>query len=254
MFSDAYEESAVVQFGRTVAAKTRTAVEQSLIGTTLRQTGPDVTAPPPGDDDSAATAKTNPILARSTIRSASATLWSRVQVEPSRARVAGMGGTVQRYVTASFGYRWLTSEPEPDVIVIDLRKTGTIGPFIDVLDRSLSELAAGRPSSAVADGVTALEEIVRDRPIAVAATVGLTAVWVSLLALGLGGAISLPLLVAHLLGAVLAIAGVRSRRSLDDVREMRLIQLLISVLEPPEPPQPALRTDDEAEDGDNESS
>lgn len=35
---------------------------------------------------------------------------------------------------ASRLYRWLTAEPEPDVIVIDLRETYTVGPFISVLD------------------------------------------------------------------------------------------------------------------------
>jgi len=36
--------------------------------------------------------------------------------------------------THSFLYRWLTKEPEPEVIVIDLRETWTVGPFITLLD------------------------------------------------------------------------------------------------------------------------
>lgn len=35
----------------------------------------------------------------------------------------------------SYLYCWLTKEPEPDVIVIDLRETYTVGPFIRLLDR-----------------------------------------------------------------------------------------------------------------------
>src|SRR6056297_879731 len=34
----------------------------------------------------------------------------------------------------SFIYRWLTKEPEPEVIVIDLRETRTVGPFINVFE------------------------------------------------------------------------------------------------------------------------
>jgi hypothetical protein len=34
----------------------------------------------------------------------------------------------------SYFVNWLTSEPEPDVIVINLRETHTIGPFIRLLD------------------------------------------------------------------------------------------------------------------------
>lgn len=36
---------------------------------------------------------------------------------------------------SSFLYRWLTSEPDPDIVVIDLRETWTVGPFVTVLDR-----------------------------------------------------------------------------------------------------------------------
>ena len=36
--------------------------------------------------------------------------------------------------THSFLYRWLTKEPEPEVIVIDLRETWTVGPFITLLN------------------------------------------------------------------------------------------------------------------------
>lgn len=38
----------------------------------------------------------------------------------------------------SWLYRWLTAEPEPEVIVIDLRETWTVGPVIDLLDWCLS--------------------------------------------------------------------------------------------------------------------
>ncbi|QLG60231.1 hypothetical protein [Halorarum salinum] len=37
-------------------------------------------------------------------------------------------------VRNSFIYRWLTKEPEPEVFVIDLRETWTVGPVIRLLD------------------------------------------------------------------------------------------------------------------------
>lgn len=45
------------------------------------------------------------------------------------------GESLARYTRRSFLYRWLTKEPEPEVIVIDLRETYTVGPFIALLDR-----------------------------------------------------------------------------------------------------------------------
>ncbi|MBX0324030.1 hypothetical protein EGH21_13415 [Halomicroarcula sp. F13] len=38
-------------------------------------------------------------------------------------------------IQESYCYRWLTKEPDPDVIVIDLRETYTVGPFITLLDK-----------------------------------------------------------------------------------------------------------------------
>jgi len=41
---------------------------------------------------------------------------------------------VEALVRHSYGYRWLTSEPDPAVIVIDLRETHTVGPFVRLLE------------------------------------------------------------------------------------------------------------------------
>ncbi|WP_313692502.1 hypothetical protein [Halorarum halobium] len=52
--------------------------------------------------------------------------------EGSRTRRAAdrLSATVRN----AFLYRWLTKEPEPEVVVIDLRETWTVGPAIRVLD------------------------------------------------------------------------------------------------------------------------
>lgn len=38
-------------------------------------------------------------------------------------------------VRNSYGYQWLTAEPDTEVIVIDLRETRTVGPFVRLLER-----------------------------------------------------------------------------------------------------------------------
>jgi hypothetical protein len=43
--------------------------------------------------------------------------------------------TLAHWTRQSVGYRWLTKEPDPDVVVIDLRETYTVGPVIALLDR-----------------------------------------------------------------------------------------------------------------------
>lgn len=58
------------------------------------------------------------------------------------ARAVGVAGTVGSRIAASVRhswlYRWLTAEPEPQVVVIDLRETYTVGPLLAVLDRGLA--------------------------------------------------------------------------------------------------------------------
>lgn len=53
----------------------------------------------------------------------------------AHARVTRGLRTVKRWGRHSLLYRWLTKEPDPDVIVIDLRETSTVGPIIALLDR-----------------------------------------------------------------------------------------------------------------------
>ena len=47
---------------------------------------------------------------------------------------------VTSLIKGSYCYRWLTKEPEPEVIVIDLRETYAVGPFIALLDRLLPHI------------------------------------------------------------------------------------------------------------------
>ncbi|WP_257299938.1 hypothetical protein [Haloarchaeobius sp. FL176] len=56
---------------------------------------------------------------------------------------SGLSNRAERLATTtrnSFLYRWLTKEPEPEVIVIDLRETYTVGPLIKVLDGVIDRL------------------------------------------------------------------------------------------------------------------
>ncbi|MFC7227991.1 hypothetical protein N0B31_11315 [Salinirubellus salinus] len=77
-----------------------------------------------------------------TDRSKAIRAFRRVSKAPSRASEGSITARLlrrfQTFVQASFGYRWLTAEPDPDVVVIDLRKTWTVGPIIAILDRFIS--------------------------------------------------------------------------------------------------------------------
>jgi len=159
--------------------------------------------------------------------------------------------TAQTLVSGSFIYRWLTAEPDPEVIVIDLRETWTVGPIIAVVDRLLATFTEGTQTSTVAEATHTVVAAFRERPIRV---VSLVAVVGSLSVLFVGGAtqsLSVVTTVLPMLLAVLALYGVGSERTLDDLQETKAAQLLVSAFEPPEPPSddPSEPADSEAETG-----
>lgn len=68
---------------------------------------------------------------RSRFADADATVSSATETSTLTKRVR----TLDEWTRNAWLYRWLTTEPEPEVIVIDLRETHTVGPFVALLDR-----------------------------------------------------------------------------------------------------------------------
>ena len=136
----------------------------------------------------------------------------------------------------SYLYRWLTKEPDPDVIVIDLRETWTVGPAIRLVDAGISRL-----SPAITDSrtVAAARMGYRATVAAPAVIAGRGLLVVGLLIL-LASIVSGSLTITQLgFGAIVAAGGAaatRERRSWAELRETRPIELCMAALEPPEPP------------------
>ncbi|WP_049915321.1 hypothetical protein [Natrialba taiwanensis] len=164
---------------------------------------------------------------------------ARIRGAIVNSRLAAIGATWTGYLKSTYCYRWLTTEPEPEVIVIDLRETRAVGPIIRGIDRVAGELAAALETSGVARRGRDLRDAIRARPIRVTSLVVLPAVAASLLAsiaVGSGGSVSTPVIIGHLLVAGLAAVGTRSRRSLAALLDTRAGQVLVAAFEPPEPP------------------
>lgn len=81
-------------------------------------------------------------------RSALASVGSSLERGYEASRLSAAAATLSTWVRNSWLYGWLTAEPEPDVIVIDLRETRTIGPVISVLDRVVPRAASAARESA----------------------------------------------------------------------------------------------------------
>ena len=147
-----------------------------------------------------------------------------------------VGTRVASWVRHSALYRWLTAEPDPDVIVIDLRETRTVGPILHILDWVIDRLAgAAKDSRAVA----AIQ-----RGITVTAKAPLRAAGLGIAAVGLllaaGSVVGDASLMRIGVGVALAVAGLvvmQDDRDWATLRATRPVKLLIAAFEPPELPE-----------------
>lgn len=151
--------------------------------------------------------------------------------------LAGFGALVGQWVRGSMLYRWLTAEPDPDVIVIDLRETYTVGPLLAILDWVLGPLPAAWRSASVGAGVRTVQRELRAQPIRVVSIVALAGLVTELaLSLVLGGLSQTGLGLRLLVGS-LALVGTRVRVSWATCTQSRAYQALVAALAPPEPPE-----------------
>ena len=149
-------------------------------------------------------------------------------------RIAAGGRWLATAVRHSALYRWLTAEPDPDVIVIDLRETWTVGPVIAILDWLLARF---EDAAADSTGVTLAAAGVERTLAAPIRAGGLAALAVAAL-VGLFGIVSGGQSAFVLAAALLAVGtlGLFEDRSWTELRQTRPVELLVAALEPPAPP------------------
>lgn len=144
---------------------------------------------------------------------------------------------LMRWWRLSFVYRWLTKEPEPEVIVIDLRDTYTVSPFITFLDRVHEGVERSYRKSRVKVVMNRVANQVRVAPIRAGSffLATLTLVFgLNVLVRSSLNPITL-LSILFLLGA--SAAGTRVDMTLSELVQTRSVRVLIAVFEPPEPPE-----------------
>ena len=150
------------------------------------------------------------------------------------------------WVRASYLYRWLTAEPDPQVVVIDLRTTWTVGPFVRALDWVLTHAVAFTRESGLYRVGTATAAAIRRAPIRVVGIVLCVAALVSLVLTTLTAVVGPVEVLVHVAAVVVGLAGTRVRVPLEALAESRTARLFVAAFEPPEPPEPADRGDRES--------
>lgn len=172
-----------------------------------------------------------------------------------RSRVSAWLRSGYQHVKTASLYRWLTAEPDPDVIVIDLRETLTVGPWLAALDRGLRWLVPAAATSGLIRGVRRSHRLLKRRPVQVGSLLlgGLAAAIAS--ASVLSNSPSRTSLVGALVLAIIALLGSRVTWSWADLQATRGYQYIKAALEPPEPPAeiPPEPTDDEASTSSSDS-
>jgi len=92
----------------------------------------------------------HPIVRESTVVRSIVRLKAACRVAVDESRIHQLARSHQHVVESSVLYRWLTVEPDPEVIVVDLRETWTVGPALAALDRSIATLHPALASSRLA--------------------------------------------------------------------------------------------------------
>ncbi len=158
----------------------------------------------------------------------------RVKTAMQTSRLRSAGGTTETAIRNSWLFQWLTAEPDPEVIVIDLRETYTVGPIIRAIDWTVPHVERAWRNSATGRATKKTTRTIADAPVRVA-----SALVLGLLAARL--ALAWPIESRIVLGvyaglAVLALLGLTVDWTLTELAESRVGQLVRAALEPPEPP------------------
>ena len=140
--------------------------------------------------------------------------------------------TLGRWFRGSRIVQWFLAEPDPEVIVIDLRETYTVGPLLRVIDRVVAAGSRLGERTGATAAVARAADRIESEPLRVAGFVLLAVALGGLAAaVATGGAFGGWLI---LLG--LALLATRERRSAAELAETRVGRALRAAFEPPEPP------------------
>jgi hypothetical protein len=151
--------------------------------------------------------------------------------------LAALGTVLAQLVRTSFLYRWLTAEPEPEVVVIDLRETYTVSPILAVLDSVFGTLGRAWQSAGVGNVTDSTHDALRESPIRAVSLVVLAALLTNLAVSVVSGTLSTTGLAVRLAGVAIAALGTQIRVSWTQCTESATYRYLVAALEPPEPPE-----------------
>lgn len=154
-------------------------------------------------------------------------------------------------ITHSWLYRWLTAEPEPDVIVIDLRETLSVGPILRLLEQAINRVVPAAVSSVVGQVLSRGYQTFISRPIQVLGVLLLSLTAIAFLAILALGEMSIVAGFTILALCVIAAVACRITWSVEKLTTTRGYEFLASVFQPPSSPEQVSNNKDAKENGES---
>ena len=142
----------------------------------------------------------------------------------------------RRVINRSWLYRWLTAEPEADVVVIDLRETRTVGPILIFVQSMLFDNVRAVSSSWLFRTVERGYARFHRRPVRVASIGAILLILLIISGLALANSLS-PGVVLVLIAVMLpALRGTQSTMSIEEIQQTRWFRIVQRAFSPPSPP------------------
>lgn len=153
------------------------------------------------------------------------------------AAISHFGKLATDIVSASWLFQWLTKEPEPEFVVINLKDTVSVGPVIAVLGQYVRWYVPASHRSTAYRTVERLHQSLIAAPIrAVSIVIGATILTNLGYTLAIGEPTESGTIVRMILLGLSAL-GTRISMSWDALTETRFVQITINILTPPGPPE-----------------
>ena len=144
---------------------------------------------------------------------------------------------VRRFVESSWLYRWLTAEPDAEVVVIDLRETLSAGPVLAQIDQRIRDFIAVMPTSGGLRRGYRLRDGFRAHPIRIVSFGALGVILVGFLGIvATGGPVGIATF-GLMIGLLVAARGTQNRTPLSEITDTSWYQTLAETFEPPAPPE-----------------
>jgi len=143
----------------------------------------------------------------------------------------------KQFIESSWLYRWLTAEPDPEVVVIDLRETVSLRAVLRQTEQLIRKFIVVMPTSGGLQFGYRLRAQFLAHPIRVVSFAIIGVVLLSLVPVLTAG--DEPLLAVFLLFALLLLAlrGTQETVSWAELTDSQWYQTLLALFEPPDPPQ-----------------